>query len=154
MFDTEIRRLFDAYPAIYLACHRRHVRDDETGKPLTGHQASILDHLHRTRPLSLSKLAEHMGVGCSAMSIAISKLVKSQYVTRVRAPHDARSIALTLTARGEGIRGNNSFLDHQLVRDMFRRLSSEELDSALRGLEILARGANILLRQRSRTRKT
>jgi hypothetical protein len=27
-----------AYPAIFLACHRQHVRDDETGKTITEHQ--------------------------------------------------------------------------------------------------------------------
>ena len=62
-FDAEIRRLFDAYPAIYLACHRRHVRDDETGALVTAHQAGILDHLDVKKPLTLSNLAEHLGIG-------------------------------------------------------------------------------------------
>jgi hypothetical protein len=55
--DPRIRRLLDAYPAIFLACHRRHLREDETGKVITAHQASVLDHLHATRPTRPSKLA-------------------------------------------------------------------------------------------------
>jgi hypothetical protein len=63
MLDSRIRRLLDAYPAIFIACHRRHLREDESGKTITEHQASVLDHLHPMRPTTLSKLAEHMGVG-------------------------------------------------------------------------------------------
>jgi hypothetical protein len=51
MVDSRIRRLLDAYPAIFLACHRQHVREDETGKAITERQASVLDHLHATRNL-------------------------------------------------------------------------------------------------------
>jgi len=35
MVDSRIRRLLDAYPAIFLACHRRHLREDEAGKAIT-----------------------------------------------------------------------------------------------------------------------
>jgi hypothetical protein len=61
MLDPGIRRLLGAYPAIFLACHRQHVREDEAGKSVTEHQASVLDHLQVARPTTLSKLAEHMG---------------------------------------------------------------------------------------------
>jgi len=37
ILDSRIRRLLDAYPAIFLACHRQHGRDDETGKTITEH---------------------------------------------------------------------------------------------------------------------
>src|SRR5215470_10622606 len=53
MVKEQIRRLLDAYPAIYLACHRRHVRSDETGRYLSEHQASVLDHLDAERPMTL-----------------------------------------------------------------------------------------------------
>ena len=36
MLDSRIRRLLDAYPAIFLACHRQHVREDEKGKGTPG----------------------------------------------------------------------------------------------------------------------
>jgi hypothetical protein len=60
MLDSRIARLMEAYPAIFLACHRRHLREDEGGKTVTEHQASVLDHLHATRATTLSKLAEHI----------------------------------------------------------------------------------------------
>src|ERR1700689_2424662 len=141
MLDSRVRRLFDAYPAIFLACHRRHVRDDTSGKVITEHQASTLNHLHATRPTTLSRLAEHMGVGRSSMSIMVAKLVRCGYVARRRDKADGRRIGLTLTAAGARIKEDNTVLDADLVREMFRSMSAGDLETALRGIELLAKHA-------------
>jgi DNA-binding MarR family transcriptional regulator len=152
MLDPRIRRLFDAYPAIFIACHRRHVRDDATGRLITEHQASVLDHLHATRATTLSKLAEHAGVGRSSMSIMVAKLARKGYVTSKRGKSDGRSISLTLTSAGARIKEENTVLDADLVREMFRIMRPKDLETALEGIELLAKHANILLRQRKRLR--
>jgi MarR family transcriptional regulator, organic hydroperoxide resistance regulator len=150
MLDSRITRLLDAYPAIFLACHRKHVRDDETGKIVTGHQASILDHLHATRPTTLSQLAEHMGVGRSAMSITVGRLVRGGYILRGRNNTDARCLGLTLSPAGARIKEHNTVLDPDLVREMFRAIPARELETALQGIECLAKYGRILLRRRKR----
>jgi DNA-binding MarR family transcriptional regulator len=150
ILDLGIRRLLDAYPAIFLACHRQHVRDDEAGKAITEHQASVLDHLHATRPTTLSKLAEHMGVGRSAMSITAKRLVRGGYVRSTRDKNDARCVGLALTPAGARVKEQNAVLDPELVKKMFRLMSAGELETALQGIECLARQARILLRQRTR----
>ena len=152
MFDAHVRRLLDAYPAIFLACHRRHVRSDESGKPLTEHQASVLDHLHQARPITLSKLAEHMGVGRSAMSITVARLVRGGYIARSRDNSDARRVGLRLTPAGARVREENSILDPELAREMFSLMRAGELESALQGIERMAKYAAILLRRRKRER--
>jgi DNA-binding MarR family transcriptional regulator len=152
ILDSRIRRLLDAYPAIFLACHRQHVREDEAGKTITEHQASVLDHLHATRPTTLSKLAEHLGVGRSTMSITVSRLVQGGYITRSRNTRDGRSVGLTLTPTGVQIKEQNTILDPQLVREMFHLMRAEELETALQGIESVAKYAKILLRQRKRGR--
>jgi DNA-binding MarR family transcriptional regulator len=152
MLDLRIRRLLDAYPAIFLACHRQHVRDDETGKAITEHQASVLDHLDGSRPMTLSKLAEHMGVGRSTMSITVARLVRGGYVKSSRDNHDARCVRLTLTLAGARLKEENAILDPELVREMFRSMPATELETALHGLELLAKHARLLLRQRKRVR--
>jgi DNA-binding MarR family transcriptional regulator len=151
MLDPRIRRLLDAYPAIFIACHRRHVRDEATGRLITEHQAGILDHLHATRGTTLSKLAEHAGVGRSSMSIMVAKLVRRGYLTRKRSKTDGRSISLTLTSAGARIKEENTVLDADLVRDMFCTMQPKDLETALEGIELLARHANILLRRRKRS---
>jgi MarR family transcriptional regulator, organic hydroperoxide resistance regulator len=150
MFDAEIRRLLDAYPAVFLACHRRHLREDEAGKVITEHQASVLDHLHVKRATTLSKLAEHMGVGRSAMSITVKRLVRAGYIFRSRDESDARCVGLILTRAGASVKEQNTILDPELVRRMFRLMSARELETALQGIERLSQHAKILLRQRRR----
>jgi DNA-binding MarR family transcriptional regulator len=152
MFDSRIRRLLDAYPAIFLACHRQHVREDEAGKAITEHQASVLDHLHATRPTTLSKLAEHMGVSRSTMSITVARLVRGGYITRDRDKNDARCVGLTLTLTGARVKEQNTVLEPELMREMFRLMPTGELETALKGMECLAKYARILLRQRKRGR--
>jgi DNA-binding MarR family transcriptional regulator len=100
MLDMRIRRLLEAYPTFFLACHRRHLRVDEAGKAITEHQASVLDHLHATHPTTLSKLAEHMGVSRSTMSITVTRLVHGGYIVSCRDKKDARCVGLTLTRLG------------------------------------------------------
>ena len=72
--DVEVRRLLEAYPRIFFACHTRHVRDPETGGELSAHQASILDHLDEVDAMSMTSLAGHMGVTVATMSLAIDRL--------------------------------------------------------------------------------
>jgi len=152
MLDSRIRRLLDAYPAIYIACHRKHLREDESGNPVTEHQASILDHLHATRAVTLSKLAEHMGVSRSTMSITVRRLIRCGYISSRQDKRDRRSVCLTLTAAGARIKEQNTLLDPELVKQMFSFMSAAELEIALRGIERLAISAGALLQRRSRRR--
>ena len=142
----EVLRL---YPKIFLACHTRHVRDSVTGQQLSDHQASILDHLDEVEPTSLMELARHLGVTASTMSLTIDRLVRGGYVSRQRAAQDGRVVALRLTQAGLRIRREKSVLDPPLVRSMLARLTADELEQALRGLEILARASSEQMESRS-----
>jgi DNA-binding MarR family transcriptional regulator len=126
------------------------VRDDETGRTITAHQASVLDHLHATRATRPSKLAEHMGVSRSTMSITIRRLLRGGYVRSTRGTRDARSVGLTLTPAGMRVQEQNTVLDPELVKKMFRAMPAAELEVALQGIEQLAKFARILLRERKR----
>ncbi len=148
--DAKVRRLLDAYPAIFLACHMQHVRDTESGRAITENQASILDHLDATRPTGLTELAEHMGVSRSTMSITVKKLIRAGYVARKRNPRDGRGVALTLTRAGVRITEQNTVLDPERLKALFQLLPADELEDSLRGIERLALGARAILRRRSR----
>ena len=152
MLETNVGRLLAAYPTIYLACHRDHTRTDAAGNPLTEKQTSVLDHLHPVHPITLSKLAEHMGVGRSTMSTTVARLVRGGYVTRKQSPQDGRAIGLTLTAAGKRIQDENSVLNPQLIRQMLKLMKPAEAEQALDGMESLAQAAAILLKRRKRER--
>jgi DNA-binding MarR family transcriptional regulator len=152
MLEKKVGRLIAAYPTIYLACHRDHLRIDDAGNPLTENQASVLDHLHASRPTTLSKLAEHMGVGRSTMSTTVARLVKSGYVMRRQDKQDRRAVGLTLTPAGKRIQDQNTVLNPALVRQMFKLMEPDEADRALAGIERLEQVAAILLKRRKRER--
>jgi DNA-binding MarR family transcriptional regulator len=153
MFDAQIRRLSFAYPAICLACHRRHIRDDESGALVTAHQATVLDHLDIQKPTTISNLAEHLGIGRSAMSIQVNQLERRGYVRRRAVPGDRRRVGLTLTDAGNRIKKQNTVLDPDLVGVIFASMPKLELEFALQGIEQLAKYAVILNRRRARRRK-
>jgi len=50
------------------------------------------------------------------------------------------------------IKEQNTVLDAELMKEMFLLMPSRELESALHGIESLAKYAKILLRRRSRGR--
>ncbi len=150
MFEAEIRRLLSAYPTIYIACHRRHVRDDDSGVIVTSHQASILDHLDIQQPTTLSRLAEHLGIGRSAMSIQADRLVRRGYIRRSTVRGDDRKVGLTLTAAGNRIKKQNTVLDPDLVRSLLASMPKSGLELALQGIEQLAKYAALQTRRKSR----
>jgi MarR family transcriptional regulator, organic hydroperoxide resistance regulator len=150
MLTTQIMRVLESYPAIYLACHRRHVRDDADGTLVSQHQASVLDHLRPDRPTTLSELAEHMGVGRSTMSITVARLVGRGYVKSRRNDDDGRRVDLTLSARGAQVARSNTVLDPQLLGELIRLIPKGEAEAAIAGIECLARYARGLTARRSR----
>jgi DNA-binding MarR family transcriptional regulator len=150
MTNRDVQRLLAAYPRIFFACHRRHVHDLGTGKTLSAHQASILDHLDTVEPMSLNDLAAHMGVTPSTMSLAVDRLERNGYVVRERATADRRRLQLRLTEAGERVKDASSVLEPQLVATLLRQLSAGDRRDALRGLELLADAADATVRSLGR----
>src|SRR5216110_1428645 len=95
--SADVAAVFRDYPRIYFACHRRHVRDPKSGRPVSARMVSILDHLDAETPTMLGDLAGHLGVTPATMSIAVGQLVQHGYVTRVLDPVDRRKVQLRLT---------------------------------------------------------
>ena len=143
MIDPEsVAAVMAHYPRIYFACHTRHVRDPRGGGTLSEHQASVLDHLDDRNPTTLLRLAQHMGVTASTMSLSIKRLLRLGYVARRRDAEDRRAVNLLLTPAGVRVREANSVLDPALVKALLAQLTREERQSALHGLGLLALAAD------------
>jgi DNA-binding MarR family transcriptional regulator len=139
--DRQVGRLLAAYPRIYFACHTRHVKDPATGAGVSAHQASILDHLDEIDPVSMTDLAGHMGVTVATMSLAIDRLERKRYVRRDRDPQDGRRVLLRVTASGVRLREAKSVLDPERVEQVLGQLSLADRETALKGLDLLARAS-------------
>jgi DNA-binding MarR family transcriptional regulator len=136
------------YPRIYFACHTRHVRDPQTQRLLSRHQASILDHLDEREPTSVLELAAHMGVTAGTMSVAIDRLERKGYVIRLRDTADRRRVHVRLTSAGVRVREASSVLDADRVQSLAARLSTEDRARAIEGLALLARAAQEEMHER------
>ena len=147
--DRHVRALLAAYPRIYFACHTRHVRDPASGEDVSVHQASILDHLDEVDAMSVTDLAEHMGVTVATMSLAIDRLERRAYVRRDRDPQDRRRVLLRVTAAGVRLREAKSVLDPVRVEQVLGQLAPAERDKALAGLELLARASERHMKSRA-----
>jgi DNA-binding MarR family transcriptional regulator len=145
----DVRTLLIAYPRIYFACHRRHVRDPATRRLLSAHQAGILDHLDTLDPTTLGELAQHMGVTPATMSIAIDRLVRAGYVTRARSAADRRRAELRLTNAGQRIKSASSVLEPERAKTLLERIPASERAAALAGLVRLAAAADQVIRERT-----
>jgi DNA-binding MarR family transcriptional regulator len=153
MADDPVETLLRLYPRIFYACHTRHVREPRSGRTLSAHQASILDHLDAKDPMTLAELAEHMGVTPATMCLHVERLARRGYLVRSRDPRDARRARLLISESGLRVRGAKSVLDPERVRALLRCLSPRERDLGLRGLSILARAAGEAMRRRARAKR-
>ena len=153
MKNDAVRQVMELYSRIYFACHTRHVRDPQTRRLLSAHQASILDHLDEKEPLALLDLARHMGVTPSTMSLNIERLVRRGYVSRERAVEDARRLKLRLTPAGARLREAKSVLDPARVRAMLARLAPKQREAGIQGLALLARAGTEQMEEQSKHRK-
>jgi DNA-binding MarR family transcriptional regulator len=153
MAENAVRRVMELYPRIYFACHTRHVRDPQTRRLLSAHQASILDHLDEHEPLALLDLAHHMGVTASTMSLNIERLVRRGYVSRERSAQDGRRLKLRITPGGVRLREAKSVLDPARVRALLARLSPAQREAGIHGLALLARAGSEQMEAQSKRKK-
>lgn len=129
------------YPRIYFACHSRHVRDPQSQRLLSRHQASILDHLDEVEPTTIMELAAHMGVTAATMSLSIDRLERKGYAVRLKDAKDRRRVHVRLTSAGVRVREASSVLDPERVEALVGRLSDEERGRAVEGLALLVQAA-------------
>ena len=142
---AEVETVLRCYPQIYFACHKRHVRDPKTNEILSGHQASVLDHLDDIKPTPLFDLARHMGVTASTMSLTVDRLVREGYIVRERSTDDRRRLDLRLTESGVRIKKQQKVLEPDLVAAILGRLDDRKRAQALRGLELLAEASRAMI---------
>ena len=142
MIADAVRQVLQDYPRIFFACHVSHVRDTTARRTISARQASILDHLDDVEPISLTQLAQHMGVTLSTMSLAADRLERQGYLVRTRDTADARRVGLRLTRAGARIKDQDKVLDPERLRALLSRLSAAERKAALRGRALLARAAS------------
>ena len=119
-------------------CQTRHViRSTAVEKyKMTAEQFQVLRRIRRGSA-SVSALAEASQTSRSAVSKAVDALVRRELITRGEDPDDRRNIPLALTDEGQRVMDAIFTEAEAWLSTRFERLSSEELETLLRGMEIL-----------------
>jgi DNA-binding MarR family transcriptional regulator len=87
------------------------------------------------------------------MSLNVERLVRRGYVSRERAAEDGRRLKLRITPAGVRLREAKSVLDPARVRGLLARLSAEERDAGIRGLQLLAHAGSEQMEEQSKRKK-
>jgi DNA-binding MarR family transcriptional regulator len=111
------------------------------GLDVTMSQAKCL-YLVALRPgISMSTLAEHLGVGPSAVSGLVDRLVEHGYLDRRDDPADRRHLQLALTSSGAAVIEHIRELNSHHLRTLLGGLDPTELEAVRTGILALDREA-------------
>jgi DNA-binding MarR family transcriptional regulator len=111
---------------------------------LTLGQMRCLFAINAGGTLTVSALAERLGVGLPAASTVSDQLVRLEYVDRTADPDDRRRALLCVTAKGDdaitGVREGH----HQVLGSWLEGLSDDELEQLRAGMSPLVRSVTSL----------
>ncbi|MDD3214759.1 MAG: MarR family transcriptional regulator [Eubacteriales bacterium] len=83
------------------------------------------------------ELAQRMELTPPTVTVAINKLAYKGFVLKTRSTLDRRSVIVTLTRLGKKMNAAHRYFHEQMVRNIEKRLSSEEREGLLRGMQSL-----------------
>jgi DNA-binding MarR family transcriptional regulator len=95
-------------------------------------QFHIAVTLQRNGVMTMSRLADLLGVSLSNASGLVDRLEERGYVERTRVPEDRRIVMVRITDTGARLIEENDALSDELMRDVLGRLSPDELPAIAR----------------------
>src|SRR3982750_1229296 len=89
---------------------------------LSQHERQLLHHVPVAGAVSLTWLAEHLGLPKSTASTVVKSLGQRGFVERARDPEDERRLAIALTERGRDRLAEDTVLDPAGLRSALAAL--------------------------------
>jgi len=135
LLEACARQLMDAVPQIFQSIKSEMRRG--RGPDLSVPQFRALRFIQAHADSSLSSLAEHLDLTLPSVSKLVDGLVKQGLVNRQESASDRRYLALALTPEGAAIVNSARTSAQASLSDTLRQLSTEELETVQRALELL-----------------
>ncbi len=107
------------------------------GHDLSVPQFRALAFINRHPEVSLSHLAEHLGLTLPSTSKLVDGLVNQKVITRRESKEDRRRLTLALTKNGEDILHSARTATQNHLKDMLCNLSVDELSTIIRAMNLL-----------------
>jgi DNA-binding MarR family transcriptional regulator len=128
----------DAFPAAFLAFHRRDGRRSE----LTNASRAVLQHLVLTGPVSIGEAAAHLQRAQSVVSEIVSQLERHGLLEREPDPDNRRRTLVWLTEAGfERLRAEADVLDRRRVSEAMQHLDTTTQRGLIEALRALVAAA-------------
>jgi len=133
---TELLRTLD-HVITRLAAIQQTPRTYGTAVPLYSTEIHTIQAIGENADVSLTRLAEHMGVTKGAISQTIAKLADKGHVVKRPAPQSAREIRVALTDSGWTAYRNHEAFDRQILSAIEAHCGSETPRMLKAYLEVL-----------------
>lgn len=127
--------LLDTVPPV-MRCIRGEMRLHR-GHDLSVPQFRSLSFVKRNPEVSLSELAEHLGLTLPSASKIVDGLVGQKLVTRRDSTTDRRRMTLSITRGGEDVLRRARQATQDYLKDALRGLSGDEISTVVRAMDLL-----------------
>ena len=88
---------------------------------------------------TISDIARHQELSVPSVTIAINKLVRKNYVEKVRCEKDGRRVYVKVTRLGAKADAVHRYFHEQMLRAVLREVDEEDRASLLKGIESINR---------------
>ena len=131
---TDADDFCEAFPAVFLAFHRRDGRRNE----LTNASRAVLQHVAQSGPISIGEAARHLDRAQSVVSDIVSQLESHRLLEREPDPAIRRRTLIWLTEAGVvRLREDADVLDRRRVADAMNSLDEPTRRGLIDGLKAL-----------------
>lgn len=91
---------------------------------LTNNEIRIINKIGQMKLLSFGNLANSLQVTPGTLTVAVNRLVKKEYVNKLKNEKDKRSIFLSLSTNGYDIYSQHKIFRHDLIKDTLLKLDN------------------------------
>ena len=77
--------------------------------------------------LSMNELSEKLGITMGTATVAVNKLLKKEFLNRVRCSHDRRKVYVSLTEKGLSALDYHKNFHKNIISEITKNISEEEL---------------------------
>jgi len=112
---------------------KQHVHTD-----ITTDQFTILHFIHQHEQVMSSQIAQSMGVGRSAITASVNRLVEKELIIRKRNKEDRRIVYLSLSEQGIHVVTETEKEIHRFIKGKLSHFPIEDIEGFLLAIEKLS----------------
>ncbi len=110
---------------------------DENKFDLTNNEIRIINKIGTMHLLSFGALAQSLKITPGTLTVAVNKLVKKQYLDKLKSEKDKRAVFLSLTEKGDNVFKKHCNFRLDLIKNTLMKLEKHDSKSLVKILKEL-----------------